>query len=193
MGTPEYLDGRPDDSHSSVLYMFLQQCLNCGYCTLDVSKGSDKYIEISKTDEYQKQAFNSNYPVTANKYLCWSIIQKSFGKYNEAGLASLYASWICDDDKSIQKAIECRNLTISYLIKAQQNGQAFADNPAEEILILIDIYRRNGVFDIAQKFCEQALDMELSEPQKLKAMFQEDLIEEKDTGRYRISDAVDNG
>ena len=194
LGTPDYLDGRPADSHSSVLYMFLQQCLSCGYCTLDVSKGSPKYIEISKTEEYQKQAFNRDYPVTANKYLCWAIIQENFGKYNEAGLAALYASWICDDDKEAkEKSLECRAKAIDFFIKSDEAGQEFAINKTEEQLILIDIHRRNSEFDLAQKICNILLSKELSERDKTKVLFQEDLIDDKDSGRYRIKDSEDNG
>ncbi len=193
LGAPEYLDGRPADSHSSVLYMFVQQCPACGYSAPDISNGNERIKALAESESYRLQAKNQNFPLTANKYICWAMFQEDIERYNEAGLALLYASWVCDDDGgSTEQSHICRSAALEYFNRAREEGQQFGDSIDEEDLIVVDLLRRNGDFVNATQICKALLQKELNEKNRLVTLLQEDLIEEGDTKRHRISEALEN-
>jgi len=192
LGHPDYLDGRPADSHSSVIYMFIQQCPRCGYCSTDISSGNDRIKEIATSELYQKQAEDPRFPATANRYLCWAMTQEDMERFNEAGLAALYASWVCDDDgESASQAALCRSAALSYFEQALEKGQPFSDSRTDELLLLVDLYRRNGDFDRAFSLCTEIDRMSLSRTHELTSRLQQALCEEQDRERHRIVELAD--
>lgn len=191
LGKPEDLDGRTGGTSRSTVYMLMQQCTSCGYCSPDISSGPSQAKNFIEEAEYKKQLTDLSYPQTARFFLCWSIIQNQSGILHEAGQASLYATWICDDDNNYrQKAIECRNLTIDYFQKARTLGLKFAVTNIEEQLILIDLLRRNGRFKEAMEICKEESQKPYDEREELLLMYQEELIEDKSTKRHTIYDAL---
>ena len=193
LGAPAYLDGRPADSHSSVLYMFIQQCPCCGYSAIDISKGNEQIVEIVKTEKYRLQAFSKEYPVTANRYLCWAMLQEKLGRINEAGLAALYASWVCDDEgKSAAQSESCRAAAIFCFERARVEALSFGDNSTEELLLLVDLARRNSDFERALNYCLELQKLSLTENQQLTVNLQIALAEDGDTLRHYVSEIYES-
>lgn len=191
IGKPHDLDGRPDDSHRSALYMLMQQCQYCGYCSPDISLGPSRAADTVNDTLYKQQLTDKTFPDTANKFLCWSIIQKKGGIFNEAGRATLYAAWICDDDNEFHnKALECRREAIHCFQKARELNQSFSNTELEEQLLIIDLMRLCGLFEEARTICKEERKKPHSEKESLIIMFQEDLITEKDQCSHTTSEAI---
>jgi hypothetical protein len=192
IGKPDDLDGRPSDAHRSSIYMLMKRCTTCGYCTPDISTGPKGAAILVKEPLYQRQLNDSSLPETANTFLCWAILQKSAGTYNEAGRSTLFAAWVCDDSSEFHfKARTLRIEAIALLLRAQELQQQFAEKPFEEQTLLIDLMRRAGQFEEAQKLCEDGLKKEgLTEKEEMILTYQEDLIAQRDKKRHTFSEAT---
>ena len=191
IGKPEDLDGRTAGPERSSIYMLIKRCISCGYCSPEISSGPSLAAEIINDPLYKKQLNNKSFPDTANAFLCWSIIQNKIGLYSEAGRASLYAAWVCDDSNEHRdKAIECRKYTIEYFTKAQAAKQPFCKTELDEQLLFIDLYRRCGLFKEASALCEETQKKSLPENEEMILIFQEDLIGKKDKRKHTISEAT---
>ncbi len=192
--TPEDLDGRPGGIHRPSIYMLMQRCLSCKYCSPNIETGPPEASKMINEAVYIKQLEDKNYPSTANAYLCWAMIMKKVGLFNDAGKAVLHAAWVCDDDSEFrEKAKECRKEVISLFQKAQSLKQPFASSNIEEKLFLIDIMRRSGLFEQAGEICSSELKLNPPENAQSIFMFQEELIEQKDAHRHTIQEAMDQG
>ncbi len=192
IGKPDDLDGRPGDSHRSSIYMVMKRCSTCGYCAPDIATGPKGAAIIVKEPSYRKQLNESSLPETANTFLCWALLQKRSGNFHEAGKATLFAAWVCDDSSEFQfKARSLRVEAIALLLKARELGQPFARTPFLEQSLLIDLMRRAGQLDEAGAYCKETLKMEeLTENEEMILAYQEDLIEAKDNRRHTINEAL---
>lgn len=190
IGKAEDLDSRPGGSGRSSIYMLIKRCISCGYCSPEISSGPSQAAEIINDLLYKKQLNNMGFPDTANAFLCWALIQNKIGLYNEAGRAALYAAWVCDDSNEHRdKAIECRKFAIKYFKKAQSAKQSFYKTKLEEQLLLVDLYRRCGLFKEAKELYEKEQKKSAPEKERMILMFQEDLIKQKDQRRHTINEA----
>lgn len=191
MGKAEDLDGRPGDSSRSSIYMLIKRCISCGYCSPEISSAPSEAAEIVNDPLYIQQLDDKSVPETAGAFLCWAMIQGKTGRFNEAGRATLYAAWICDDsNEHREKAIECRKKTIDYFKEAQSAKQPFCETKPEEQLMLIDLYRRCGLFEEAKALCDMELKKSLPKEEPMIIMFQEDLLNQKDQRRHSRSEAT---
>lgn len=191
IGRPEDLDGRPSDSHRSSIYMLINRCPSCGYCAVDISTAPPSAAVIVKDPVYQETLNNKNFPETANTFLCWAMIQAHEGLYNEAGQATLFAAWVCDDSTEFrEKAFYCREQTIAYFKKAREQNQPFGKTLLDEQLLLIDLMRRCGTFDEALGLSQNTAPLCNTDRSEMIIALQQDLIEKKDTRRYTLSDAL---
>ena len=191
IGKPEDLDGRSIGPERSSIYMLIKRCIACGYCSPEISSGPSQAAEVVNDSSYKKQLNDKSFPDTANAFLCWGIIQNKIGLYSEAGSASLYAAWVCDDSNEHRdKAIECRKYAIEFFKKAQSAKQLFCKTKLEELFLLIDLYRRCGLFKEASALCEEVQKKSLPENEEMIFVFQEDLIDQKDQRKHTISEAT---
>ena len=190
IGKPEDLDGRSVGPERSSIYILIKRCISCGYCSPEISGGPPQAAEIINDSSYKKQLIDRSFPDTANAFLCWSIIQNKINISNEACRSALYAAWICDDsDEHRDKAIQCRKYAIKYLKKAQSLKQSFCKTKLDEQLLLIDLYRRCGLFKEASGLCKQVQKKSLPKKEEMVLLFQEDLINSKDKRKHTISEA----
>lgn len=172
---------------------------------------------IARSDFYQKQLKNTEFPELANTFLCFSLIQENTGDYAGAGLSALHAAWVCDDldyklfinrimnlntetgsagskrwtnNEIDPSARKCRLRAISLFQKARGNGQQFDQHASGEEALLTDLARRCGNPNLALKFCDEGLQ---KKPEKTIAdvlQFQEILISRHDITCHRISEAT---
>lgn len=184
------LDLRPPELKRSTIDMWVQRCPSCGYCAPDISELIEKSEEIVRSESYQQQLNNPEFPELANSFLCCSLIKENTGNLSEAGWNSLFAAWACDDAKNDVSAQACRKRAADLFRKARANGQKFAEQEALEDVIMADLLRRAGQFEEALEFCNDGLE---KKPEKICAdilMFQMDLISRKDTARHTIGEVT---
>jgi len=156
-GTSRDLDGRPSGMGRSNIYMRVQRCVHCGYCSLEVSQGHESYPDIVNSAAYKAMLYSKEQSETANSYLCCSLLLRYSESWSEVGWGALHAAWICDDNKYEESALRCRKLALDFFTKTRESGAAFADSKNEEEVLLIDILRRLGEFEKAGKICMEML------------------------------------
>ena len=116
------LDGRPSLIRRSSVYLWIQRCISCGYCAMEITKGKPEFKNIISTPEYKLQLSNSAYPETANAFLCYSMLEENSGNFADAGWSAVFASWICDDNGYTKSSSDCRNRAIELFANAKETG-----------------------------------------------------------------------
>ena len=118
--------------------------------------------------------------------MCWAIIPESRYDFVKAGWAALNAAWVCDDRKRVSVAKDCREKALNFFHNAKNQRKTFAADEVSENLILVDLLRRSGQFEVAKAMCEKAL-LKHKSVEKI-MMFQVDLIRKKDTSCYSLDE-----
>ncbi|MEM3650434.1 MAG: hypothetical protein QW831_06905 [Candidatus Jordarchaeaceae archaeon] len=96
IGSPD-LDTRPSESARSTLPYWIEFCRECGFCAPDISHAPEGAAEIVRSEAYQRQLHDPDFPALANRFLCLSLILEKIGVYVGAGWSSVHAAWVCDD------------------------------------------------------------------------------------------------
>ena len=188
-GTFRDLDGRPSGMGRSNIYMRVQRCIHCGYCSLEVSEGHESYPEIVKSDAYKAMLNSKDQSETANSYLCCSLLLRYSQSWSEAGWSALHAAWICDDNKFVESALRCRKLALDFFTKSRESGVSFADSHSEEEILFIDILRRLGEFEKAGKKCAEMLDKADDDVVEIILNYEKHLIEKQDVRCHTFEQA----
>jgi hypothetical protein len=185
------LDTRFSQTQRTAMYLWIQQCISCGYCSNDISTGTPIIKEIVASDIYKAQLTKATCPQTANAFLCRSMILEATGDLLNAGWSSLYAAWICDDNGSKKNAVESRKQAFDFFEKARQTPQSFGTK-GEEVVLMIDLLRRSNQLDKAQTLCALELDAYPDDRTKAILEFEAELIEKKDCKSHSVSEALED-
>jgi len=186
-GVPD-LDTRPAPLTRSALAELIQKCPSCTYCVPVISEMVGNAEEVIKSNAYQKQLNDPDFPALANLFIGSKIIFEKAAYYANAGWEMIHAAWACDDDKLDQKAKECRMQAVELFYKARENGQIYAEGIGAEEALLADLLRRTGQFELGFKICEEGLK---KKPEKIIAAVlrkEKWLIGKKDTDCHPISE-----
>jgi hypothetical protein len=178
------LDLRPAPEKRDTLKYQIQLCRKCGYCWPDISK--ERKREKITTTLNAPLAFDD----TAALFARAAEIEiadnaPSFASY----MLYMKAAWVMDDLKNKKKSDEYRKLAIKQM-ELYMERDAVARTTGDNYLALIDVLRRIGDFDKAKRFLAIA-ELYATEsvlPQIL--AFQKKLIENKDSDRYTVEDAL---
>ena len=185
------LDTRPPEMLRSTISMWIMVCPSCGYCSMDISKCSDKSPELVRSPAYRRQLKNPQFPDTTNAFLCSSLINDLAGQYARAGWESIHAAWVCDDSASILSARECRKKAVVLLQKAKEKCQSFAAAAGGTEALLADLLRRSELFVKALKICNEGLSNNKTEAIFLEILrFQKALILKKDTACHTVAERL---
>lgn len=188
-GYPD-LDTRPPEGARLTIYWWIQICPNCGYCAHDITENIENALKIVKSDSYQKQLHNKEYPKLANSFICYSMIQENINNFSGAGWSYIHAAWACDDAEFNTSAQKCRMKAINILQKAKLNNQKFAEENNAEEAIMVDLLRRSRQFEIALNICDTLLN---KSPKKNIAdvlLFQKMLIKKGDIDCHTMEEAI---
>jgi hypothetical protein len=191
IGTKD-LDGRPSQMQRSAIYMWIQRCIYCGYCAVDISNGNENDRNLVESQEYKSQLTDKTYPETANAYLCRAMLSEKISKYSDAGWAAVYAAWVCDDNDYNAAAATCRGRALSLFQKAREAGQPFGETREEENLLLIDLMRRRGEFATARVLCEKELEESHNDTILDSLYFEQELIGRGDKASHCSEEAIED-
>lgn len=181
------LDTRPPEMLRSTINMWIQTCPSCGYSAPDISKRIETAPKIVRSDSYQQQLDNPDFPKLANAFLCFSLIQESADDYVSAGRAAVHAAWACDDANSAA-AQKCRKKAVTLLRKAGENDQHFPKQAGAEEAIISDLLRRSEQFDLALKTCDDALSKNPEKRISDILQFQKALVNKSDVAGHTIEE-----
>jgi len=161
-GPPDF-DTRPGEPLRGTIILWIQRCVQCGYCAEDMTHATPEAEAILATPEYQS-FLHAEMPAGARAFLAYSCLLSMHHQHADAGWSSLHAAWICDDVGLRAEASECRTRTIALWKQGKQAGQTFGDDLASEFALITDLHRRIGEFEHATVACADALDIEDIQP-----------------------------
>lgn len=192
-GKQRDLDGRAITTHRSAIYLLLQKCPHCGYCAPDIAQGDPVFRDLTGDSEYAKQRDDRRFPETANNFLCRALLEERRHQYNRAGMATLYAAWICDDDVTFSAgAVICRKKALDYFQKARFEHQSIQEEQEEEGILIVECLRRSALFDEALAVCKAEKKKTRQRHFKTLLDFQKILIKKEDTSRHARSEVSDD-
>lgn len=185
------LDTRPPQMMRSTIFAWIHRCPSCGYCAPNVSEGHAIAAQVVHSEAYLAQRSDKSYPVLANSFLCWALVQEAAGDYAEAIWAAIHAAWVCDDASAIVAADQCRQRAIDLIRRAQAQGISFAEGAGVEQGILADLLRRSGQFDQVEAVCEEGLAKNPEEIVRQVLVFQQALALREDRECHTVAEVVE--
>ena len=176
------LDSRPAKPYRSTMNSWVTRCIDCGFCSNDITSFSQQNIGLIKSESYQNQLNDSLFGELANSFLCHSMILKHEKRVREAALSTLCAAWCCDDSKDYQAAIECRKKVDVLLSSIAQT----LEHNSYDHLLHVDVLRRANQFDRAIERYEQVINQvtDISLNNLLK--FERELSYQGDNQSYKV-------
>lgn len=170
------LDTRPPGMLRSMQYLLLQKCPNCGYVSEDVAKNDEKIQkEDLEKENYQEILNDKSINFAMKKFILRGELLKNKNNV-KAGMAYLRAAWLADDAKQYQMSQKMRSKAIQYLELSLEE-----ENNENIRLIIVDMYRRIGMFDEAKEYAAFILENFGLEKYKINILnYQIELCEKED-------------
>ncbi len=178
-GVPD-LDMRPPEMMRSTMDMWITVCPQCGFVGSDGDKRSKLYRDIVASDAYRTCDGNNFSEKLAADFYRRGLIELALNANEKAFHSFLSAAWVFDDLNDDVNSVICRR-------KALSAAEKLTAYPEEFVLILLDVYRRAGLFrEIPEKLREHRFGNAM-----LAGImrFQLDRAAEGDTACYTIDDA----
>ena len=193
------LDTRSPGLMRNMIHLLIEKCPNCGYCNTDVSKKIIDFNEDEiKNEKYQSILNDDSINFAIKKFVLYALLHIN-RNYRIAGMSFLKAAWMADDAKKAKEARLLRSKAIKYLELALENDE---EEYIENInLIIVDLYRRIGMFEEAIECTKYLLNNFGMEKYKqnillyqIKLCQDEDLLDHTIPGNYNfyVDRASDN-
>lgn len=152
------MDGRPYDMSLIILPYWVQHCSKCHLCTTDIRVTQPQAEEIIKTAAYLGLISDQSFPYLTREYNAASYLARFASNYPEAGWHALRATWKCEDTHHPLRGV-IRQHALDCFILALQHQQSFAPTNTEQHLIIADLYRRHGEFNLALQYNQKAAQL----------------------------------
>jgi len=189
MGSQD-LDTRPPEMLRSTISHWVEKCSACGYCANDITKLLKHAKETISDSAYKTQLSNPNFPELANKFLCRMLIEDKAGEHKAAIYSAICAGWACDDANMASAASVARGFSIKRILDLNANNEHYFTQKGGDELLISDMYRRNGEYEMASQSIAEGLKMEPESIIKTILNFELALVEKKDTAIHKVSEAV---
>jgi hypothetical protein len=188
-GSPD-LDTRPPEMKRSTIFAWVHRCPECGYCASDVSVATHQAKSRVRDPDYSSQLTDSTLPELTNSFLCKALIDESSEDYASAAWSLIHAAWSCDDAEREAQAKKCRSKAADMIRKALESGQQVATQDGAETAIQVDLLRRAGRFNEAQKLIQTQRPAITEDIILTILAFQETLISSGDEACHTVSEVL---
>lgn len=186
------LDTRIPGSMRNMIHLSLEKCPNCGYVNNDVSILIDHFDKSEINNDIYQNVLKSDLNFSIKKFVLFALLQKT-RNYKTTGMSFLKAAWMADDAKKSNEAKILRSKAIKYL-------ELTDDEDKENIhLIIVDLYRRIGMFDEAIDYAKYLLNNFGMEKYKQNILFyqiklsqDQDVLDHTIPGNYNFLIERDN-
>ncbi len=147
------LDTRPPGMMRSLMHLMVKKCPKCNYASYDFTKPLKDFEKQQMCDEAYLAILNdSSLNFAIKKFMLASLLLEKVD-FRQAGISYLRTAWLADDAKEMIIAKKMRSKAIKYLELSLKS----ADD--ENIkLIIVDLYRRIGMFDEASDLAKDYLE-----------------------------------
>lgn len=172
------------------MYLWLQQCPDCGYVAEDITR-TPADIGVYRSEPYRSALHRADFPELARRFLAHAQVHSQPSNPHPAGAAydCLYAAWVCDDEGLAAAAALSRTWAAEWLLKCKP----LTDDEAGWVTgaILVDVLRRSGQFEAAAAECAELLERPAI-PEDLAPVlqFQARLIAERNPAAHRQSECL---
>lgn len=147
------LDTRPPGIQRGLMHLMIEKCPKCGYASYDVSKNDNNISEQDlKSEDYVSILNNDKINFALKKFMLAGIlIEKHNSKL--AGMSYLRAAWMADDsgEKIISKKMRSKAIKFLEFSLKEENNENIR-------LIIVDLYRRIGMFEEASDYAKYLLN-----------------------------------
>lgn len=183
-GSPD-LDLRPAPLQRNMMFLWVQECPECGYVSSDISKKSKIKKNFLQSVEYKKCDGLSFMSDLSEKFYRLYLIMSATNKTEEAFWALLHGAWACDDVSDEENAKHLREMSLPLITEMICENN---ENKTNYLLVKADILRRAGHFnELLEEYSsvkpEDELLMQI-------LLFELQKAREKDTKCYTVQDAV---
>lgn len=149
------LDTRLPGLSRNMIHLFMEKCPKCGYVNNDISILLDNFDESElKNENYQKVLNDESINFALKKFVLHALLQQKRDN-KKTGMAYLKAAWMADDAKKTKESRLLRSKAIKYLELSLNDED---DNKDNINLIIVDLYRRIGMFDEASDYAKYLLN-----------------------------------
>lgn len=185
------LDTRLPGPSRNMIHLSIEKCPKCGYASTDISIPLENLnIQELKSETYLKILNDNSINFALKKFmLAGSLLESRDDK--KAGLMYLKASWMADDCKNLKQARLMRSKAIKYLEKSLSINDS--DDSVNVKLIIVDLYRRIGMFEEASDYAKFLLNDFGLEKYKRNILFyqiklcqEEDILDHTIPGNYNF-------
>jgi len=170
---------------------WVQECPHCGYCSADIAvliKGAKDLVSGS---EYQNQLTHAEFVDLANKFLCEAMIYSNAEQLQDTVWAYLHAAWACDDAGQQENAINCRKQALEILFIIENTGGKLFEEQGGLELLITDLARRCGQFDLALEYIQKALELNIGDVIKKCLIFEKQLVENQDLKVHTLQEVLE--
>lgn len=180
------LDLRPPGPSRGTVGADVQACAGCGRMAFDLSDAAEAARQ-QRDPAWRERIEDTTYPDVARFYRAQATQEARVGNHTRAANLLLRAAWACDDEDAAAPARDCRRECVAAIDAAHAAGATLADAPATDELLTIDLLRRAGEFDAAQRRCEAAAGLELQGLMAQVLDYERDLIECRDDAVHTVA------
>ena len=145
--------------------------------------GSDEYLALlNRSEEYGSRLIG--------QFLCASALFEHAGNLIEAALTALHAAWAADDSGGGEEEAVLARKRVLHLVDAlHARGEHLDRDPVTETMRMIDVARRAGEFDRADRLIAELAHVEDPFFRTLVA-FQRGRVEAGDTKVHTVKEAM---
>ena len=184
-GSPD-LDLRPAPMRRALIYHLIQHCPECGYTGMDISKEPPEHPDFQKLIKKDCTS-DSNNPATERLYELAAQIKLLYTPEDYEAAADLFlkAAWIADDRHDREFAKEMRKKSLFCKMQKGYHKQS-----TDYKLQMIDIARRAEDFEKATELIEKFPKSKRKDIYEKILIFQQKLVNMKDSDRYLVEDTL---
>lgn len=173
------LDMRPGEPARSTLDQWIRVCRSCGAAAPDLARLSEREAAIVKGSGYETTPLIG--PEAALPFLKWAAICRETSNRAAEAEALLQAAWIADDTGDADAACALRRRVAALWAMAPDT---------ETGLRRLDVLRRCGDFDDAERWGAELAGREMDETSRRILDYQRARIAAGDRDRHLISSAL---
>jgi hypothetical protein len=191
------LDFRPPRPYRDSMFMWIQECPSCGYCSRDISIPTMNAKNAISSKGYENRedfiidsALKKQGNRTLRRLSNYIKIAQLDEKNEEAFLGYLFSAWVCDDYNCDELAINMRLGALEMLDMVMLADRAHLEKPLywNYHCIKIDLLRRVGEFTEAKHEIEKGTSSDSDESLKIILMYQNYLCDSHDSRKYTFED-----
>ncbi|HOT93797.1 MAG TPA: hypothetical protein PK089_01210 [Methanoregulaceae archaeon] len=186
------LDLRPPPDQRGTIAHWVQECPHCGYCAPAIDERVDGAEETVQSPAYRALRNGGDLPPLVVRLLCASTMLFHAGRLVEAAETALWAAWAADDAGATEEARRARRRTLDLLDELRSRGEHYIADEGAEGLVMVDIARRAGEFDRAERLLDGLAAVDDPRFAALVA-FQRGRVAARDRARYTIAEAAGGG